>query len=194
MSAFRRQTSTLLWKNFLLQKRRPLSTGGEILFPIYIVLWLWIAKVLFPDERNVDFGFPPDIERILAPDLCVSSSNANFTRALAEQLLSPPTTTTELQARWSRCDPVSANVGVLSATTKTYYEAYPARVPLVLVYDRATLQLHFNETMRDGGYLRDPLNPLVINLAGSTTTSGGIVLRRLIAQTIIRLRPRPAHI
>ena len=48
---FFQQLRILMWKNIILQKRRWLSTLGEIGLPLYILFWLVLAKVIEEKKR-----------------------------------------------------------------------------------------------------------------------------------------------
>eukprot|EP00662_Eupelagonemidae_sp_cell21_P029354 gene29354-11066_t len=54
-----RRVALLTWKNSVVLRRNRISSAGEILLPVYVVLWMWVIKLVFPNTRDDAEPQPP---------------------------------------------------------------------------------------------------------------------------------------
>ncbi|XP_015750392.1 PREDICTED: uncharacterized protein LOC107330271 [Acropora digitifera] len=82
-----RQFRLLLWKNFVLQLRRPVGTALELILPVVLLAVLILPKVLL-DTKNLCFStFKPlsskDLQKNLYEGLLTNSQKASLANSSA---------------------------------------------------------------------------------------------------------------
>lgn len=128
-----RQFRLLLWKNFILQIRRPTGTVLELLLPVLLLSVLILPKVLL--DTN---------------DFCFSSfkplSSKNFTKNLYEGLLTSDERTKVAQSMAAGFNSSGINPSLLNAQllkkyeNKTYLAYYPPIPPVTKLMERIQAQ------------------------------------------------------